>query len=153
MIHQFALTYSSSFNSLVVAALFGIFSILVLINSNSVKLYSLPWISLSVGYFVIALSVIYLSTRARIYTQMGYVVGNRLQKGYGIRVQNTLQDIYKEAATGSDSMWLMRVSYKLIPNLYTNRPYRDIIGLFFFVVLWVTVALLSKWPHWSLGLW
>ena len=76
LVYSFALTYSSSFNTVGAAVIFGLFSLLLLISASS--FFSAGWIILSMAYFLTVLTGVYFYLRAVRYTMMESEAARRL---------------------------------------------------------------------------
>lgn len=137
IVYDLGLVYSSMFNTLAVAAAFGIFSVLLLFDRTSA--FSSAWFIFTIAYFVIALGFGYLYLKNLLYAQMTFEAGKRLG------IVETAQSVYNDAATGPHSKRLTRWSYKLSRGIYTPLGWWVIIGAaILLVALWVAVALTLK---------
>ncbi|SRR6266567_1840091 len=76
LVYSFALTYSSSFNTVGAAVIFGLFSLLLLVSASS--FLSAAWFLLSAACLLTVLTGVYFYLRAVRYTMMASEAAKRL---------------------------------------------------------------------------
>ncbi len=76
LVYALALSYSTSFNTVGAAVVFGLFSLLLLLNSAS--RFSPLWTLLSIAYCLTVLTGLYFYLRAIRYSMMATEVARRL---------------------------------------------------------------------------
>ncbi|MBO0888953.1 hypothetical protein J2P12_07625, partial [Candidatus Bathyarchaeota archaeon] len=76
LVYALALSYSTSFNTVGAAVVFGLFSLLLLLNSAA--LLSPLWVLLSLAYCLTVLTGLYFYLRAIRYSMMATEVARRL---------------------------------------------------------------------------
>jgi hypothetical protein len=134
LVYSFALTYSSSFNTVGAAVIFGLFSLLLLIGSSS--FLSAAWIILSAAYFLTVLTGVYFYLRAVRYNMMANEAAKRLG------IISLAEDVYKETP-GADSFLVRRMAGKFEAyGVFTTAYF--FFGPLLLGALWFVVAVL---PH------
>ncbi len=130
--YNFALTYSSTFNMVGAAIVFGLFSMLILLDL--VPPMSPAWVVLSLAYFITVLTVLYFYLRAITYNMMAIEVARRL--GF----LSLAEKIYRETPE-TQGLVQRTMARTLIPyGPYTKAYF--IIGPLVLIVLWFVVAVL-----------
>src|SRR5713101_8363969 len=88
LVYSFALTYSSSFNTVGAAVIFGLFSLLLLISASA--FLSAGWLILSAAYFLTVLTGVYFYLRAVRYNMMANEAAKRLG------IISLAEDVYRQ---------------------------------------------------------
>jgi len=137
IVHNFALSYTSAFNTLFIAIVFGIFSILMILNVE--ERFSVPWFIMSGAYLIFGLSGGYFFVRAMIYAKMAEITARRM----GILAM--VEGAYDEAVHGPSSLWIMRVLKNLFHMGGLFEFFNEAVLISFGITvlfLWIAVALL-----------
>ena len=129
LVYSLALSYSTSFNTVGAAVVFGLFSLLLLLSTA--QLLSPLWIMLSLAYILTVLTGLYFYLRAIRYSMMATEAARRL----GILGLSEL--IYKQSAGNSPLHRIMTsefAPYGKFTSLYV------IVGPLVLFLLWIFVA-------------
>lgn len=136
LVYSFALTYSSSFNTVGAAVIFGLFSLLLLVSASS--FLSAAWILLSAAYFLTVLTGVYFYLRAVRYNMMANEAAKRLG------IIGLAEDVYRETP-GSNSFLVKRMAGRFEAyGVFTSAYF--FFGPLLLFALWFVVAVL---PHLS----
>ena len=130
--YTFALTYSSTFNVVGAAIVFGIFSLLIILDAT--PFMSPTWGVLSVAYFITVLTVLYFYLRAIMYNFVAVEVARRL--GF----LELAEKVYAETPEAK-GLLQRKMAGSFIPYGPYTRAY-FILGPLVLVVLWIVVAVL-----------
>lgn len=131
LVYTSALTYSTTFNTVGAAVVFGLFSLLLLINSSTV--FSLEWALLSLAYFLTVLTGVYFYLRAVRYSMMATEAARRLG------ILGIAETVYSEGAGAGNFLHKVMVG-KFQPYGTFTRLY-FIVGPMILFFLWAVVAL------------
>ncbi len=129
---NFGLTYSTTFNMGGVAIVFGLFSMLILLET--VQILSSAWIVLSVAYFLTVLTVVYFFLRAVRYSLMSVEAARCLD------VLRLAEEIY-EKGVGENTLLHRTMAGKFLPYGVFTKPY-FIAGPAVLIAPWAVIALL-----------
>ncbi len=129
---NFALSYSSTFNTVGAALVFGLFGLLILLDNA--KILSPTWLALSTAYFLTILTVLYFYLRAIRYSLMAVEITKRLG------IINLAETIYGETP-GANSFLQKTMVGKLAPYGPFTRIY-FVAGPLVLMFLWLVVAVL-----------
>ncbi len=129
---NFGLTYSTTFNMGGVAVVFGLFSMLILLETA--RIMSAAWIVLSIAYFLTILTVVYFFLRAVRYSLMSIEAARRLG------VLRVAEDIY-EKGVGENTFLHRAMAGKFLPYGVFTKLY-FIAGPVVLGALWAVIALL-----------
>lgn len=129
LVYALALSYSTSFNTVGAAVVFGLFSLLLLLNSAG--LFSPLWFLLSLAYCLTVLTGVYFYLRAIRYSMMVTEAARRLG------ILDLTESIYQESAGSA-----------FIHKIMTGKfaPYGKFTSLYVMVgpsvlfLLWVFIA-------------
>ena len=137
IVHNFALSYTASFNTLFIAIVFGIFSILMILNVE--ERFSVPWFIMSAAYLLFGLSGGYFFVRAMIYAKMAEITARRMG------IIGMLEGAYDEAVHDPNSLWIIRVLKNLFHMGGLFEFFNEAVLISFGITvlfLWIAVALL-----------
>ena len=112
--YSFALTYSSTFNTVGAAVVFGLFGLLILLDPA--RILSPTWLALSIAYFLTVLTVLYFYLRAIRYSLMALEIAKRLG------IMNLAEKAYGETP-GANSLLQRIMVGKLMPYGPFTRIY------------------------------
>ncbi|HYY90515.1 MAG TPA: hypothetical protein VE955_00840 [Candidatus Dormibacteraeota bacterium] len=129
LVYALALSYSTSFNTVGAAVVFGLFSLLLLLDSAG--LFSPLWVLLSIAYCLTVLTGLYFYLRAIRYSMMATEVARRLG------ILSLSESIYDQSASSSFLHRLMIgkfAPYGKFTSLYV------VIGPLVLFLLWIFVA-------------
>jgi len=129
--YNFALTYSSTFNTVGAAVIFGVFGILIVIDTS--EKFTATWTVLSMAYFLTVITVLYFYLRAIRYSLMAIEVAKRLG------ILTLAERIYAETPQ-ANSLLPRLMAGKLQPYGPFTRIY-FIIGPLLLLIIWVAVGL------------
>jgi hypothetical protein len=134
LVYGFALTYSSTFNTVGAAVIFGLFSLLLLIDAS--RFLSAAWFVLSAAYFLTVLTGVYFYLRAVRYNMMANEAAKRLG------IIGLADEVYKETP-GADSFLVRRMAGRFEAyGVFTTAYF--FFGPLLLAALWFVVAAL---PH------
>lgn len=145
LIYQAGLTYSATFNTLIIASAFGLFTILTLLQNSpkpswrgAVFVMDPTWLILSIIYFLVGFSILYFYARTLLYSQVVMVIIEKLG------IKDEADRIYRKAAIGSYSNFVTRVAYKLgLDSVYSPKPRLVVIGgVALIIALWIAIAVI-----------
>src|SRR5262245_10296157 len=134
LVYSFALTYSSSFNAVGAAVIFGLFSLLLLVSASSYL--SAAWILLSSAYLLTVLTGVYFYLRAVRYTMMATEAARRLG------IIGLAEDVYKE--TPGANGFLVRIMARRFESYGAFTTAYFFFGPLLLAALWFVIAVL---PH------
>ena len=129
LVYALALSYSTSFNTVGAAVVFGLFSLLLLLGTAS--LFSPLWILLSLAYCLTVLTGVYFYLRAIRYSMMATEAARRLG------ILELTESIYRQSAGNTFIHKIMTgkfAPYGKFTSLYV------IAGPVVLFLLWVFVA-------------
>jgi hypothetical protein len=129
LVYALALSYSTSFNTVGAAVVFGLFSLLLLLGSS--RPFSPLWGLLSMAYILTVLTGVYFYLRAIRYSMMATEAARRLG------ILGLTESIYNEAA--STGLLHRVMTGKLAPYGKFTSLY-VIVGPFVLFLIWVFVA-------------
>ncbi len=134
LVYSFALTYSSSFNTVGAAVIFGLFSLLLLISASA--FLSAGWLILSAAYFLTVLTGVYFYLRAVRYNMMANEAAKRLG------IISLAEDVYRQTP-GANSFLVRRMAGRFEAyGVFTTAYF--FFGPLLLAALWFVVAAL---PH------
>ncbi len=136
LVYSFALTYSSSFNTVGAAVIFGLFSLLLLVSASS--FLSAAWFLLSGAYLLTVLTGVYFYLRAVRYTMMASEAAKRLG------IIGLAGDVYKETPGASSFLVRTMAGRFEAYGVFTTAYF--FVGPMLLAALWIVVAVL---PHLS----
>jgi len=136
LVYSFALTYSSSFNTVGAAVIFGLFSLLLLVSASS--FLSAAWLLLSAAYLLTVLTGVYFYLRAVRYTMMASEAAKRLG------IISLAEDVYKETPGASSFLVRTMAGRFEAYGVFTTAYF--FVGPLLLAALWIVVAVL---PHLS----
>jgi len=131
LVYTSALTHSTTFKTVGAAVIFGLFSLLLLINPST--LFSLEWALLSLAYFLTVLTGVYFYLRAVRYSMMATEAARRLG------ILGIAETVYSEAAGPGNFLHKVMVG-KFQPYGTFTKIY-FIVGPMVLFLLWAVVAL------------
>ncbi len=134
LVYSFALTYSSSFNTVGAAVVFGLFSLLLLVSTSS--FLSAAWLLLSAAYLLTVLTGVYFYLRAVRYTMMANEAAKRLG------IIGLAEDVYKETPGASSFLVKTMAGRFEAYGVFTTAYF--FFGPLLLGALWFVVAVL---PH------
>jgi len=129
LVYALALSYSTSFNTVGAAVVFGLFSLLLLLNSSG--FLSPLWFLLSLAYCLTVLTGVYFYLRAIRYSMMATEAARRLG------ILDLTESIYRESAGNTFIHKIMTgkfAPYGKFTSLYV------MVGPVVLFLLWVFVA-------------
>ncbi len=135
LVYSFALTYSSSFNTVGAAVIFGLFSLL-LVSASSFP--SAAWLLLNPAYLLTVLTGVYFYLRAVRYTMMASEAAKRLG------IKSLAEDVYKETPGASSFLVRTMAGRFEAYGVFTTAYF--FVGPLLLAALWLVVAVL---PHLS----
>ena len=136
LVYSFALTYSSSFNTVGAAVVFGLFSLLLLVSASS--FLSAAWLLLSAAYLLTVLTGVYFYLRAVRYTMMATEAARRLG------IIRLAEDVYRE--TPGARSFLVKIMAGRFESYGAFTTAYFFFGPLLLGALWFVVAVL---PHLS----
>ncbi len=134
LVYSFALTYSSSFNTVGAAVIFGLFSLLLLVSTSA--FLSAAWLLLSTAYLLTVLTGVYFYLRAVRYTMMASEAAKRLG------IIGLAEDVYKETPGASGFLVKTMAGRFEAYGVFTTAYF--FFGPMLLGALWFVVAVL---PH------
>jgi hypothetical protein len=146
-LYDFGLTYSATYSTLIVAAAFGIFGILLLIQAGSKPNLDpghlrLPadWIVFSLAYFIALFLTLFVYARTVVYSRFIGIVGQRLSATRS-DPKDLAEEIYHEACVGPGSNVLTRAVIRVYPSLKSTDPVILLpIAALLFIALWLAAS-------------
>ena len=137
LVYSFALTYSSSFNTVGAAVVFGLFSLLLLVSTAS--FLSAAWVLLSAAYLLTVLTGVYFYLRAVRYTMMASEAAKRLG------IIRLAEDVYNQTPGANSFLVRLMAGRFEAWGIFTTAYF--FFGPLLLGALWFVVAVL---PHLSL---
>ncbi len=134
LVYSFALTYSSSFNTVGAAVIFGLFSLLLLVSTST--FLSAAWLMLSAAYLLTVLTGVYFYLRAVRYTMMASEAAKRLG------IITLAEDVYMETPGASSFLVKLMAGRFESYGVFTTAYF--FFGPLLLGALWFVVAVL---PH------
>jgi hypothetical protein len=146
-LYDFGLTYSATYSTLIVAAAFGIFGILLLIQAGkkpnldpSHLVLPIDWIVFSLAYFVALILTMFVYSRTVVYSRFIGIVGRRLASTRS-DPKDLAEEIYREACLGPGSNLLTRMVIREYPTLKSTDPMILLpVSAIMFVALWLATS-------------
>ena len=146
---DFGMEQAGTLFTLIIAAVFGIFSILLLIQGGPKPDighgrfdFPLPWVIFSVTYFAAGVLTMVLFGIAMMFARLT-TLSVQLIAEKSPDTSKLAGRMFREAGTGPGSNWLTRLVFKTAMRGGPPRyPLGGVLGLILFVAMWVAVSFL-----------
>jgi hypothetical protein len=146
---DFGMEQASTLFTLIIAAVFGIFSILLIIQGGPKPdighgrlEFPLPWVIFSITYLAVGMLTMVLFGIAMMFARLT-TLSVRMIAEKSPETSRLAGKMFREAGTGAGSNWLTRLVFKTTMRGGPPRyPLGGVLGLILFVAMWVAVSFL-----------
>jgi hypothetical protein len=146
---DFGMEQASTLFTLIIAAVFGIFSILLIIQGGPKPDIGhgrfevpLPWVIFSITYLAVGVLTMVLFGIAMMFARLTTLSVQMIAEK-SPETSRLAGKMFREAGTGAGSNWLTRLVFKTAMRGGPPRyPLGGVLGLILFVAMWVAVSFL-----------